>query len=112
MAARGTIKLTEKSTRKAGGIDTTPRYIVDYIVERTIGEQLKGKTPREIRKFRALDPACGSGSFLIRVFDRLCEAHAKWYSANPNRHTDELCYIDEQGNLQLYDTFKERDSPE
>ncbi len=87
--------------RKAGGIYYTPRYIVDYIVEQTIGNLLKGKTPTKMRELTALDPACGSGSFLIRAFERICEGHLEWFQKNPQSHREELCYSDDQGNLHL-----------
>lgn len=57
--------------RKSQGIYYTPRYIVDYIIENTLGEVLKGKTFSEILKIKVLDPACGSGSFLIKAFEVL-----------------------------------------
>lgn len=53
--------------KKAGGVYYTPVYIVDYIVKNTIGKLCEGKTPRKVSKLRILDPACGSGSFLIGV---------------------------------------------
>jgi type I restriction-modification system DNA methylase subunit len=43
----------------------TPRYIVDYIVEHTVGELLRDKTRGQVERLRILDPACGSGSFLL-----------------------------------------------
>jgi type I restriction-modification system DNA methylase subunit len=54
--------------KKAGGVYYTPRYIVDYIVKHTVGVLCEGKTPKQIAKLRVLDPACGSGSFLIGAF--------------------------------------------
>jgi len=59
--------------RKAGGIFYTPEYIVDYIVKNTVGRFLAEKKPKEIKNLRILDPACGSGSFLIRAFKELEE---------------------------------------
>ncbi|MBU5690349.1 MAG: N-6 DNA methylase, partial [Candidatus Aenigmarchaeota archaeon] len=47
-------------------------YIVDYIVQNTLGELLKDKKV-DASKIRVLDPACGSGSFLIKAFDVLNE---------------------------------------
>ena len=38
-----------------------------------LGELLKRKRPKEVEKIRVLDPACGSGSFLIKSFDILNE---------------------------------------
>ena len=65
-------KLQESKThRKEQGIYYTPSYIVDYIVENTVSEFIRTHTPEEIKKVRILDPACGSGSFLIRAYKEL-----------------------------------------
>src|SRR5215212_7096369 len=63
--------------RKAGGVYYTPTYIVDYIVEHTVGPLLEGKTPAQAATLRILDPACGSGSFLIGAYGFLLD----WYQA-------------------------------
>jgi len=60
-----------KAHRKEQGIYYTPSYIVDYIVRNTVGEYIKTHTSEEIRKVRILDPACGSGSFLMRAYKEL-----------------------------------------
>lgn len=70
-------KLTENHAhRKEQGIYYTPTYIVDYIVRNTLGELLKNKKIN-VEKIRVLDPACGSGSFLIKAFDVLNEYYRK-----------------------------------
>ena len=53
--------------KKAGGVFYTPTYIVDYIVKNTVGKLIENKTPKQIEKLKILDPACGSGSFLIQA---------------------------------------------
>jgi len=68
--------------KKAGGVFYTPQYIVEYIVAHTVGELVKDKTPRDVAKLRVLDPACGSGSFLIGAFQFLLDWHRDWYIAN------------------------------
>jgi len=68
--------------KKAGGVFYTPQYIVEYIVAHTVGELTKDKTPRDVAKLRVLDPACGSGSFLIGAFQFLLDWHRDWYIAN------------------------------
>lgn len=68
--------------KKAGGVFYTPQYIVEYIVKHTVGELVKDKTPREVSKIRILDPACGSGSFLIGAYQFLLDWHRDWYIAN------------------------------
>ena len=71
-------KLTKSHThRKEQGIYYTPTYIVDFIVRNTLGELLKDKRV-DPEKIRVLDPACGSGSFLIKAFDVLNEHYARY----------------------------------
>jgi type I restriction-modification system DNA methylase subunit len=70
-------KLTEgKTHRKEQGIYYTPTYIVDYIVKNTLGELVKSKKT-DLSKIRILDPACGSGSFLMKAFDYMTTIDAK-----------------------------------
>jgi len=69
--------VTDSSKRKKQGIYYTPLYIVDYIIQNTLGLALKEKSLREIENLKVLDPACGSGSFLIRAFDLLNNKLAK-----------------------------------
>ena len=73
--------------KKAGGVFYTPTYIVDYIVRQTVGPLLDGKTPRQIESVRVLDPACGSGSFLIGAYQFLLDWYHRHYtSADPDKH--------------------------
>ncbi|MEP7340642.1 MAG: DNA methyltransferase [Acidobacteriota bacterium] len=74
-------KVEEKpEVRKAGGVYYTPTYIVDYIVKQTVGKLCEGKTPKEVAKLRILDPACGSGSFLLGAYQFLLDWHRDWYT--------------------------------
>ncbi|MFA6413080.1 MAG: N-6 DNA methylase [Syntrophales bacterium] len=82
--------------KKAGGVFYTPKYIVDAIVEKTIGGWMgaraasiggrsqKARTlmPRHIGDLHILDPACGSGSFLIQAYQYLLNWHLRWYTEN------------------------------
>src|SRR3972149_4089204 len=104
-------KVEEKpEVKKAGGVYYTPDYIVDYIVKNTVGKLVEGDgrspspqrgegrgegeksgkpklTPRDVSKLRILDPACGSGSFLIGAYGHLLDYHIKWYRENaPEKH--------------------------
>jgi hypothetical protein len=65
--------------KKAGGVFYTPTYIVDYIVKNTVGRLIEEKTPKQIEKLKILDPACGSGSFLIQAYQFLLNYHRDWY---------------------------------
>jgi len=78
------VRVEEKpEVRKAGGVYYTPKYIVDYIVKNTVGKLIEGKTPKQIEKIRILDPACGSGSFLIGAFQYLIDYHARYLAEHP-----------------------------
>jgi len=65
-----------KKHRKEQGIYYTPTFVTDYVVKETVGHFLKDHTHNEILNMKILDPACGSGSFLIRAFDELLNYHA------------------------------------
>lgn len=85
---------------KADGVYYTPEYIVDFIVGETVGNLVSGKSPSEMARLRFADPACGSGSFLLRVYATLMNEHIKWYTANPDKQRNH-CQQDPQGNVQL-----------
>lgn len=90
--------------RKAGGVYYTPEYIVDYIVANTVGEAIKGKTPDEIVNIKILDPACGSGSFLLGAYKYLLNYHKEYFLKNKTKKYMGSRYeiIDESGNLALW----------
>lgn len=80
------VKVEEKpEVRKAGGVYYTPDYIVRYIVKETVGKLIDGKTPEEISKMAFADIACGSGSFLIEVYDLLLKYHERYYAEHPDK---------------------------
>ena len=76
--------------KNAGGVYYTPTYIVDYIVKHTVGRLLEGLTPKQAAELRILDPACGSGSFLIGAYQYLLDWHLKEYAEHPGKHRKEL----------------------
>ncbi len=80
--------------RKAGGVYYTPTFIVNYIVQHTLGKLLEGKKPGvkgSASKIKIVDPACGSGSFLIGAYQYLLDWHRDRYvEAGPEKHRKEL----------------------
>jgi len=71
--------------RKNEGVYYTPDFVVSYIVENTVGKLVEGKTPEQIAQMRFADISCGSGSFLIAVYDLLLRYHLRFYSENPRK---------------------------
>ncbi len=69
--------------KKAGGVVYTPSFIVNYLVENTVGKWLVGKTPNEVEKLRILDLACGSGAFLLGAYRRLLAWHLRLVVLTP-----------------------------
>ncbi|MGL4944578.1 MAG: Eco57I restriction-modification methylase domain-containing protein, partial [Thermoguttaceae bacterium] len=73
-------KVEEKpEVRKAGGVYYTPQYIVDYIIAETVGEKFDAN-----RSVTVLDPACGSGSFLVGAYTFLLNSHLAFYTNEKN----------------------------
>ncbi|MFZ0636426.1 MAG: type I restriction endonuclease, partial [Candidatus Acidiferrales bacterium] len=84
VTARRVFVEEKPEVRKAGGVYYTPEYIVDYIVKNTVGRVIEGRTPKQIEEIRILDPACGSGSFLIGAFQCLIDYHVRYLSEHPS----------------------------
>jgi len=120
-----TVRIEEKpEVRKAGGVYYTPQYIVNYIVDNTVGKLLYedvdgngGKrklklSPKQVSKLKIIDIACGSGSFLLGAFQKLTDYHLEWYREHPKEvetlHNVPDAYGDANGNLRL-SSRKKRD---
>lgn len=88
--AQKQIQITEKpEVRKAGGVFYTPQYIVNYIVENTVGQLVAGKTPQDVAQLKILDPSCGSGSFLIGAYQFLLAWHTQYYAKHHKKYAKE-----------------------
>lgn len=98
--------------RKAGGVYYTPRFIVDDIVQKTIGRQVEGNTPQQVSRLKFLDPACGSGSFLLGVYDFLLEWYRRAYvEDDPAKHArgrPPRLYQGPEGEWRLTTTERKR----
>lgn len=58
--------------RKSNGAVTTPEFIVQNTINCTISpEYLQSLTNEQILDLKILDPACGSGVFLVSIYDHL-----------------------------------------
>jgi adenine-specific DNA-methyltransferase len=93
--------------RKAGGVFYTPKYIVDYIVGQTIGKFVNSKSPIEIAELSFADISCGSGSFLIGVFEYLLDYHNIFYNNNPEMAEMAGCFYDTE-NKKWLQTIKQK----
>jgi len=97
--------------RKAGGVYYTPTYIVDYIVEKTVGKLLEGKRlgPRGgASRLKIVDPACGSGSFLIGAYQYLLDWHRDRYVEDGPEKWSKVLYEGPGGQHHLTIDEKKR----
>ncbi|VAW43168.1 Putative type IIS restriction /modification enzyme, N-terminal half [hydrothermal vent metagenome] len=108
LTAGGQAKIEEKpEVKKAGGVFYTPTYIVEYIVQQTVGKLVEGKKPGKaggVSKLRILDPACGSGSFLIGAYQFLLDWHLREYLLDRDRWAqmkEPTIYQNGRGEWQL-----------
>lgn len=108
VTAGGAVEIVRKpEVRESGGVVPTPRYIVDAIVERTLLPALAGRSPSDMTGFTAADICCGSGIFLLSVYEFILDHHLSWYLAN-NRpdHIGRTIYEVVAGQWRL--TFEEK----
>ena len=102
LTKKHTAKVEEKpEVRKAGGVYYTPKYIVNYIVKNTIGELLKNKTLAQAKKLTILDPACGSGSFLLEAYQYLLDWYLKQYNLDKKKYKNKTIYKLANGDYTL-----------
>lgn len=74
--------VSKPEVRESGGVVPTPRYIVDAIVERTLFPVLSGRSPAALVSFTAADICCGSGIFLLSLYEFILDHYLAWYLAN------------------------------
>jgi hypothetical protein len=93
--------------RESGGVVPTPQYIVDAIVERTLVPALSGKGPDQLQNFTVADICCGSGIFLLAVYEFLLDHYLTWYlSSDRPRYVGITIYEVTAGQWRL--TYEER----
>lgn len=74
--------VNKPEVRESGGVVPTPRYVVDAIVERALLPALDGRSPADLSDFTAADICCGSGIFLLSVFEMLLDHYLAWYESH------------------------------
>lgn len=63
-----------REKRKSHGVFYTPSHVVDFVIERTLGRAHEPAAPGDGAALRVLDPACGSGAFLLGAYEWLLAA--------------------------------------
>jgi type I restriction-modification system DNA methylase subunit len=90
------------------GIVPTPKYIVDTIVNRTLQPLFQGKSPDQVKQVSIADISCGSGTFLLAVYEYLINFYLEWYLQDgPDKHCQKV-YQREQNSWFLTLAEKKR----
>ena len=101
-----TAKLIDKpEVQHAGGVYYTPRWVVEHMVSTVLDPLLDGRKPEYVARLRLLDPAAGSGSFLLGLLDHLIAWHEEYYTEHPDEHPDRH-YRGADGRRKLTTDFK------
>jgi len=115
----GEVKSEERrDIRKAGGIYYTPPPIVHYIVDNTLGKLLEELESEhqlhaigKVRQIRVLDPACGSGSFLIYAYRLLSNFYRRINEMIDKERVRLLASAGSTDMFQRLDLFKQLPEP-
>jgi hypothetical protein len=75
----GTVELVKKPENLDRDIVTTPTFIINDILRNTVLPKCKDKTDKEILKLKFADIACGSGAFLLELFQLLNDILIDYY---------------------------------
>jgi hypothetical protein len=76
---KGTVELVKKPENVDRDIVTTPTFIITDILRNTVMEKCKDKTDEQILKLKFADIACGSGAFLLELFQLLNDILIDYY---------------------------------
>lgn len=100
-----------RDIRKGQGIFYTPRWVVEYIVDNTLGNWLKELEEKygihaieKVRGLTVLDPACGSGSFLIYAYQVLADFYRRLNEAVAE---EQARLVTRATQLQMFETLEE-----
>jgi hypothetical protein len=73
----GQFYLGHGAGRKTSGSYYTSQPLVDFLVRQTLGPLVQGRTAAEILDLKVVDPAMGSGAFLVGACLFLADAYAR-----------------------------------
>ena len=70
----GRVLARNRDARQSSGTFYTPRLLTAVLVRRTLEPLVRGRSPEDILRLRVLDPAMGSGAFLVAACRYLAAA--------------------------------------
>ncbi|KAA1189343.1 Eco57I restriction-modification methylase domain-containing protein [Photorhabdus heterorhabditis] len=86
----GEVDIQPKEEYLNRDVVTTPNHIVKEIARNTVVEYCKGKTDEQILNSKFADIACGSGAFLLEVFQTIQDILIDYYLDNDQSKLQQL----------------------
>ncbi|MBG6030793.1 N-6 DNA methylase [Proteus hauseri] len=86
----GNVKIQPKEEHIDRDVVTTPTHIVKEIIRNTVVEYCKDKSDVEILNSKFADIACGSGAFIIEVFQFIQDILVDYYIQNDKSKLQQL----------------------
>lgn len=78
----GDLKIVKKPENVERDIVTTPNFVVREILRQTAAEIIHGKSADEIYNLKCADIACGSGAFLLELYQMIHDSLVDYYIEN------------------------------
>lgn len=79
---KGSVVLVKKPENVDRDIITTPTFIISDILRNTVLKKCEGRTDKEILKLKFADISCGSGAFLLELFQLINDILIDYYLKN------------------------------
>lgn len=75
----GSLVIVDKPENVDRDVVTTPTYIIQEILKRAVLPKVEGKDLQQLCELKFADIACGSGAFLLELFQLLCDVMLDYY---------------------------------
>lgn len=75
----GSLVIVDKPENVDRDVVTTPTYIIQEILRRVVLPKVEGKDLQQLCELKFADIACGSGAFLLELFQLLCDVMLDYY---------------------------------
>lgn len=76
----GELTIVDKPENLDRDVVTTPTYIIQEILRRAVVPKVEGLNLLQLCQLKFADIACGSGAFLLELFQLLCDVMVDYYS--------------------------------
>lgn len=84
---------------KQQGAISTPKYMVEFVLKETFQSLPQVNSLKDLLDIKVLDPACGSGTFVIEIVDMLEEKAIELYKKGCIKREEKNLFIEIENNI-------------